>query len=224
MQTSGFIWLQEKKGTHKDMDNRQKRVVFVIDVICVATILLYCVTSRFEGIVPKIKFEERKWDEIIVEEDFYNKSMPEAVSPPRIIKESVLQRKKVYELSKEDYENLLRIVEAEATGEDLRGKILVANVVMNRVKSGKFPSTVTGVVLQRDFGAVQFSPVADGRFYNVHITESTKEAVEEVMYGTDYSNGALYFVAASKADVNNYAWFRDSLDYLFSHGGHEFYR
>lgn len=206
------------------MDNRLKCVVLGLDAICLATILMYSVTSRFVGILPMIKCNEQKWDEMEVEESFYTKSIPEAISPPRIIKENILQRKKVYELSKEDYENLLRIVEAEATGEDLKGKILVANVVMNRVKSGKFPSTVTGVVLQRNLGAVQFSPVADGRFYNVHITSSTKEAVEEVMYGIDYSQGALYFVAASKADVNNYAWFRGSLDYLFSYGGHEFYQ
>ena len=206
------------------MDKRLKCVVLAVDAICLAMILMYSATSRLAERVPRIKVDEQKWDEMVVEESFCNKSLQEAVSPPRIIKESVLHRKKVYDLSTEDYENLLRIVEAEATGEDLKGKILVANVVMNRVKSGKFPSTVTGVVLQRNLGAVQFSPVADGRFYNVHITESTKEAVEEVIYGTDYSQGALYFVAASKADVNNYAWFRESLDYLFDHGGHEFYR
>ena len=182
-------------------------------------ILMYGVTSRLIERIPT-----RKWDEIAVEQSYYSKSIPEAVSPPRIIKENILQRKKVYELSKEDYENLLRIVEAEATGEDLKGKILVANVVMNRVKSGKFPKNVTDVIMQRDMDSVQFSPVADGRFYIVHITESTKEAVEEVMYGTDYSNGALYFVAAPKANVNKYAWFRGNLDYLFSHGGHEFYK
>ena len=206
------------------MDKRLKCVVLAVDAICLAVILMYSATSRLVERVPRIKVDEKKWNEMVVEVAFYNKSVLEAVSPPRIIKESVLHRKKVYDLSTEDYENLLRIVEAEATGEDLRGKILVANVVMNRVKSGKFPSSVTGVVLQRNLGTVQFSPVADGRFYNVHITESTKEAVEEVIYGTDYSQGALYFVAAQKADVNNYAWFRGSLDYLFVYGGHEFYR
>lgn len=213
-----------RKERHKGMDKRFKCIVLAVDGIYLAILFLYSATSRLTEGLPMIKFHEQKWEEITVEESFYNKSLPEAVSPPRIIKESVLHRKKVYNLSKEDYENLLRIVEAEATGEDLKGKILVANVVMNRMKSGKFPSTVTGVVFQKDMGTVQFSPVADGRFYTVHITDSTKEAVEEVLYGIDYSQGALYFVAAPKANQENYAWFKGSLDYLFCHGGHEFYR
>ena len=201
------------------MDNRQKRAILVFDIICLSITFMYGITSRFIETLPRTR-----WDEIAVEQSYYRKRISEAVSPPRVIKEKILQRKKVYELSNEDYENLLRIVEAEATGEDLRGKILVANVIMNRVKSGEFPPNVTSVIMQREQGKVQFSPVADGRFYSVHVTESTKEAVEEVMYGTDYSQGALYFVAAPKADAKNYAWFRGSLEYLFCHGGHEFYK
>lgn len=42
-------------------------------------------------------------------------------------------------MSDEDYENLLQIVEAEAGTEDLKGRILVANVIMNRVKYPEFP-------------------------------------------------------------------------------------
>lgn len=211
--------LHNKKGSHKIMESGTKRAILVFDAVCLSITLLYGATSRLMKIVPA-----RKWNEITVEETSYTRKTQEAVSPPRVIKENVLERRKCYELSEEDYENLLRIVEAEATGEDMKGKILVANVVMNRVKSGKFPTTVTNVIMQRDMGKVQFSPVADGRFYHVQISESTKEAVEEVVYGVDYSKGALYFVSAKKADTDNYAWFQGSLDYLFSHGGHEFYK
>ena len=42
-------------------------------------------------------------------------------------------------MSDEDYKNLLKIVEAEAGGEDVKGKILVANVIFNRVKIRSFP-------------------------------------------------------------------------------------
>ena len=44
---------------------------------------------------------------------------------------------------------LLRIVEAEAGICDYQGKLLVANVVINRVESGSFPNTVTEVVYQK---------------------------------------------------------------------------
>ena len=43
-------------------------------------------------------------------------------------------------MSDEDYNTLLKIVEAEAGGEDIKGKILVANVIFNRMKSPDFPS------------------------------------------------------------------------------------
>lgn len=42
-------------------------------------------------------------------------------------------------ISSADYQVLLKIVEAEAGSEDLNGRILVANVVLNRVKSELFP-------------------------------------------------------------------------------------
>ncbi len=42
-------------------------------------------------------------------------------------------------MSDEDYQNLLQIVEAEAGTEDIKGRIMVANVIMNRVKYSEFP-------------------------------------------------------------------------------------
>ncbi len=49
-------------------------------------------------------------------------------------------------MSDGDYDVFLRIVEAEAGTEDLKGRILVANVILNRVKNDEFPDTVTDVV------------------------------------------------------------------------------
>ena len=122
-------------------------------------------------------------------------------------------------LDDKDYHTLLRIVEAEATGEDLVGKILVANVVLNRVESSRFPDNVTDVVFQKNGSVFQFSPIKDGRYHTVVIQDSTIEAVERALSGEDYSKGALYFTA-SKNPGN---WFNQSLQFLFAHGGHSFY-
>ena len=59
-------------------------------------------------------------------------------------------------MSDEDYDTLLRIVEAEAGSEDIKGRVLVANVIMNRVKSEDFPNTVTEVVWDNSDGVPQF--------------------------------------------------------------------
>ncbi len=127
------------------------------------------------------------------------------------------------QVSPEDYEALCRIVQAEAGGEDETGKRLVAEVVLNRVLSDGFASTVYGVVFERVAGRAQFSPTADGRYYTVEVTEGTVEAVEKALHGEDYSQGALFFSARSKADPYDMAWFDRNLKWLFQYGGHEFY-
>ena len=119
---------------------------------------------------------------------------------------------------------MLRIVEAEATGEDVTGKMLVANVILNRVNSDKFPDTVEKVVFQKSGKKYQFSPIRDGRYYKVSISETTEEAVERVLDGEDYSQGALYFMSRRQANKSNVRWFDQSLTWLLEYGTHEFYK
>ncbi len=127
-------------------------------------------------------------------------------------------------LSAADYTALIRIVEAEATDEDLKGKILVANVVLNRVEVDGFPDTIYDVVTQKLNGRAQFSPIDDGRYYTVSITSSTEQAVEEALKGIDYSDGALFFVAKSLASKNASSWFDRNLEFVLNHGVHSFYK
>ena len=122
-----------------------------------------------------------------------------------------------------EYNTLLRIVEAEATGEDLKGKMLIANVIMNRVNDDRFPNTIEEVVWQQIGGSAQFQPTIDGRIYSVEVTEETIEAVDRVLAGEDYSQGALYFMARMASQYNSVSWFDNNLTLLFQHGGHEYY-
>lgn len=123
----------------------------------------------------------------------------------------------------EDYDTLTRIVEAEAGGEDENGKMLVACVVLNRVADEAFPDSVQEVVFQKSHGVTQFTPISDGRFYQVKVSEDTKEAVRQVLSGEDISQGALYFVSRKGADPDRMAWFDRHLTFLFAYGGHEFF-
>ena len=127
-------------------------------------------------------------------------------------------------LTEEDYNNLLRIVEAEATGGGEESKKMVANVVLNRVQDNHFPDTVTKVVFQScTDGTPQFSPTKDGRFYNVTVTEETKKVVDEVLDGKDESGGALFFLNRNTASGKAITWFDSRLKYLFECGGHSYY-
>ena len=122
-----------------------------------------------------------------------------------------------------EYYTLLQIVEAEATGEDLEGKMLIANVILNRVKDERFPNTIEEVVWQSIDGSAQFQPTVDGRISSVEITDSTIEAVDRVLAGEDRSQGALFFMARNGSDASSIGWFEENLIPLLNHGGHEYY-
>ena len=117
-----------------------------------------------------------------------------------------------------DYNVLLRIVQAEAGGCDMKGKILVANVILNRVESDEFPDTITDVVYEKR----QFSPVSNGSINRCKVEEETVEAVDRALAGEDYSEGALYFMNRRASSGSNVRWFDTHLDYLFQQGGQEF--
>ena len=139
----------------------------------------------------------------------------------RIAKE--LEERRI-KLSETDKNALLRIVEAEATGEDIKGKMLVANVILNRVNDDEFPDSVEGVVFQKKGKSYQFSPLSDGRYYKVSISDETREAVERVLNGEDESQGALYFMSRRYASAKNARWFDNNLTKVLTYGTHEFFR
>lgn len=98
-----------------------------------------------------------------------------------------------------DLELLAAIIECEAGGEIMEGKIAVGNVVLNRVKSGSYPNTVFGVIYQKS----QFTPVASGRFALVlarGANSSCKTAANRAMAGENYVGNLLHFRQAKSTD------------------------
>ena len=86
---------------------------------------------------------------------------------------------------------LAAIIQCEADGEPYEGKLAVGSVVMNRVKSSKFPNTITGVIYQNG----QFAPVASGRLaYRLQagVNEECRQAAVEVLNGR-ITNQCLFF-------------------------------
>lgn len=123
-------------------------------------------------------------------------------------------------ISESDRMILEKIVQAEAGDQDHQGKLLVANVILNRVRSEKFPSTIREVV----FAPRQFSPVSDGSYSRAEASGDTRKAVDEALHGVDGSQGALYFMDRRYANGGNVSWFDRSLTRLFQHQGHEFFK
>jgi N-acetylmuramoyl-L-alanine amidase len=97
-------------------------------------------------------------------------------------------------ISASDKDLMARLVHAEAQGEPYAGKVAVATVVLNRVDSGQFPSTVSGVINQSG----QFSPVANGTINNTPSADERK-AVEDAIAFRGKGAGSLFFYNPAKA-------------------------
>ena len=97
---------------------------------------------------------------------------------------------------------LARVIYGEARGEPYTGQVAVGAVIMNRVKSSKFPNTISGVVYQS--GA--FDAVADGQV-NMTPDATAKKAAQDAINGWDPSYGAIYYFNPNTA-TNKWIWSR----------------
>ncbi len=80
-------------------------------------------------------------------------------------------------LSEEDMELLARVVWVEAQGEEDDGQQAVAEVILNRVASDRFPNTVRSVVYaENQFRSTEYIKDAEP-------TQTQYEAVERALYG-----------------------------------------
>ena len=139
-----------------------------------------------------------------VDKVLYVYSEPEVVSEVRTETEIVtieVPPRAETELSDADMEELARVVHNEAGNQDMIGRRLVADVVLNRVDSLIFPNTVQDVIRQDD----QFK-------YGGTYTDDDMEAVRlECQERLDHD--VLYFRTGS---------YHRTGQKLFQHGDHYF--
>ena len=113
---------------------------------------------------------------------------------------------------------LSRIISAESRGESLLGQIAVGSVVMNRVDSELYPSTIWGVIFDKKYG-VQFSPILDGSIYSAPVA-SAVVAAKICLEGFNVNKEALFFLYPR---ASTSSWIPNNREYLFSIGKHDFY-
>ena len=99
---------------------------------------------------------------------------------------------------------LARAINGEARGEPYEGQVAVGAVILNRVKSSKFPNSIAGVIYQP--GA--FTAVFDGQI-NVPIESkaTAKKAAQDALNGWDPTGGAIYYFNPNTA-TNKWIWSR----------------
>ena len=131
----------------------------------------------------------------------------------------LLERLDVAQASNEDIHCLATTVYYEARSESLAGQLAVANVVLERSKSGRFPKDLCGVVKQ----AGQFSFVKGGRLPTAPNNAgqwNTAKAIAHIAMEGSWANpvqGALFFHSSRVSP----GWRHERLTRI---GGHVFYR
>lgn len=100
----------------------------------------------------------------------------------------------------DDTRLLAALIYCEAGGETANGKLAVGAVVMNRVRSGAYPNTISGVI----FASGQFTPALNGKvarvYTNGNIPESCFEAARAAINGETNVGDVTHFRRAGNHD------------------------
>lgn len=97
---------------------------------------------------------------------------------------------------------LARVIYAEARGEPFEGQVAVGAVLVNRLRSSRFPNNLWGII----FGKGEFCTVRDGQVWLTPSNEAYR-AARLALSGWDPSKGALFFYNPAKT-TSNWIWSR----------------
>lgn len=109
-----------------------------------------------------------------------------------------------------------RLVEAEAGNEPIEGRIAVANVVLNRLASDKYPDTLREVIYQPN----QFEVVTIGTIDTKVPSQETIAAVNRAIAGEKAVSDDILLFWATYLDPANDLW--DHCEIITTIGGHHF--
>lgn len=99
----------------------------------------------------------------------------------------------------DDLRLLAALIHCEAGAESYNGKLAVGAVVMNRVRSGAYPNTISGVI----YASGQFTPALNGKVakvYNANVPETCYQAANDALSGLSNVGEATHFRRAGNHD------------------------
>lgn len=124
------------------------------------------------------------------------KAEEEAAAKAAQVTEVTTVQKEAVSASVDDVTLLAAIIQCEAGNESYEGQLAVGAVVMNRVRSGGYPGSVSGVIYQGG----QFTPARSGAVDRVAANgpkSSCIQAAQEAINGADNTGGATSFRRAN---------------------------
>lgn len=119
------------------------------------------------------------------------------------------------QFSYQEAQLLMRVAQAEAGNQGVKGMALVMQVIVNSVNDPEYPNTVEGVVYQKG----RFETVTTGKIYEVTLTPEVHQALAEIEKGTYRKEPILGFETKSNGrTLERY------FTYLYTVGDHDFYK
>lgn len=120
------------------------------------------------------------------------KAEEEAKRKAKQTTEITVVQKESYDATTDEILLLAALIQCEAGGESYEGKLAVGAVVMNRVRSSRYPNSISDVI----YSPGQFTPAGNGKVASVlerGPKDSCIQAAQEAVNGVDNTNGAKSF-------------------------------
>lgn len=165
--------------------------------------IIFAMAVLFSGLLfccPKVEAHECFWPE-----QGFQAFMSSCECEPKKLPD--------YIISDEDADLLVRVSVCEAGSTDIDAIAYVMQVILNRCfETDEFPATIEGVIFQPK----QFSTTK--QLAKANTSPEAYAALDSVVFGEYRDVEALYFES-----LDGKVW-SGSHEYLFSYGGHDFYK
>ena len=119
----------------------------------------------------------------------------------------------------EEFDMLCYVLQGEVGNCSEQSKIAVANVIINRVKTGRFGSSISDVLTAPN----QFTAINGYYSGRNKPTQNTIDCAKRALNGEDNSNGAVYYYAPQYCGGSTAAWF-ESLTFCMELDGQRYFK
>lgn len=122
----------------------------------------------------------------------------------------------------EEVEQLMWVVSAEVGADYLsdESRILVTNVILNRLKDPRFPKTITEILNQKG----QFSTISNYTTHEIPVSDNTRQCVKRALDGEDLSNGSLYYYEPSYVKSKKITRWFEQMDFVLECDGQRYFK
>ena len=139
------------------------------------------IAQKYGESLNNLRKDNNKWNDSIFPGQILKVSVTTSATAKQIVSSSkkIVPSAKKYTAS--DLNLLARLINAEAGGESYNAQVAVGAVVMNRVKSSRFPNSISAVINQKYNGSYQFTCVQNGTLKELHRQAMLKLHFQQLM-------------------------------------------